>query len=214
VQSGPGSNRLKSKTLIPRKGPIATSMVHATHPWWCGRCVDQRGQMSEDVENDPKSEFKELLSERLRDSVTSADLHRFLCARKYDLNAALVMIRSWETWYYDQPLAGQSQTPRMILNDIEDPMEDLHTRLCPISHMGEDKEGRPIYWEKSGLISGHFRELIEVLNVNDMLARHVRNCVSLSSSFLQLSCLTHSPLPFPSGALSMSHGLSLEEICM
>jgi hypothetical protein len=166
----------------------------------------------QDDQKDPKSQLKELLSQRLKETVSSSDLDRFLCARKHDLNAAHAMIESWGTWYYDHRLPGQLHTPRMILEEVDDPMEELHTRLCPISHMGEDKEGHPIYWEKSGLISGHFRELIEVLSVDDMLARHVRNCVSLSSVSLCLSPAHLLPSYLLTGALDMSHGASLEEI--
>jgi hypothetical protein len=125
------------------------------------------------------SQLRTLLTPRLRNLLSSSDLHRFLLARKFDITAAVAMIQDWDNWY-NHPLSGQPCSPRDILNDIEDPMEDIHTRLCPISHMGEDKAGHPIYWEKSGLISGHFSELIEILNVDDMLARHVRNSVSLT----------------------------------
>jgi hypothetical protein len=127
-----------------------------------------------------KESLRTLLTPRLQALLSFSDLQRFLFAKKLDVNAALTMIEDWDDWYHNHPLPGQSCSPRDILNDIEDPMEAIHTRLCPISHMGEDKVGRPIYWEKSGLISGHFSELIELLSVDDMLARHVRNSVSCS----------------------------------
>lgn len=114
----------------------------------------------------------------IQNKLTKSDIKRFLLARKLDISLSLNMINSWEIWYYNTILNGQNITPRHILDQIEDPLEDLHTRLCPISHMGEDKEGRPIYWEKSGIISRSFNELINEMTVDDMLTRHIRNSVS------------------------------------
>ena len=133
------------------------------------------------------NEIKEFLSPSLQHLFFFSDLKRFYDARKGNIQQSLEMINQWEIWYYHTTLSAQTQTPRKILNEIEDPLEDLHQRLCPISHMGEDKEGHPIYWEKSGIISGRFQELIERMTVEDMLARHIRNSVNLLLLFLLLN---------------------------
>jgi hypothetical protein len=58
--------------------------------------------------------------------------------------------------------------------DSPDADEDVYTRLLPHSNLGHDKEGRPIYFEKTGVISGRMPEILELLSPDDIIIRHVR----------------------------------------
>lgn len=47
-------------------------------------------------------------------------------------------------------------------------------RFMPHANVGEDKEGHPIYWEETGLISGRIAEIRTHITDDDMVVRHVR----------------------------------------
>ena len=118
------------------------------------------------------------LTGRCKCILQPSDHLRYLNASKWDVQKALDVTIAREKWYFETPI-GEA-TPRRILAAIEDKHEHIYQApktLCPISHMGEDRVGRPVYWEKTGLISGVFSELIKVLTLDDMVERHVRNSV-------------------------------------
>ena len=91
-----------------------------------------------------------------------------------DIDKAVAMAEAWAKWY-TSPLECGTTTPLEILDNITDRNEETYTRLCPLSHSGEDLEGCPIYWEQSGYISGRFAELADHISLDDMVTRHVRN---------------------------------------
>lgn len=103
------------------------------------------------------------------------DCLRFLRARKMDPRKAADMASAWAVWA-TTPLPGSTEglTPLTILSVAEDPNEALFTRLAPYLMEGEDKEGHPIFWEKTGNGSAGFYELKQHQNHDQLLARHVR----------------------------------------
>ena len=108
--------------------------------------------------------------------LTERDMMRFLRARKMNVKKAAEMADAWWVWY-NTPVQGGSGdpvTPRNILNNPEDPNEEIYMRLMPHSNMGEDKEGRCIYWEQTGLISSRFADVNKELNADEMVIRHIR----------------------------------------
>jgi hypothetical protein len=115
-----------------------------------------------------------------RCQLTKADYMRFLRARKYDAAKAIVMINKWGSWYNGPTPCGK-KTPRTILNDIYDENEHVWNRLCPLSHMGEDKDHCPVYYEQSGLISGRFPEILNFVPMDEQVSKHIRHMVSLSN---------------------------------
>jgi hypothetical protein len=100
---------------------------------------------------------------------------RFLRARKMDPQKAADMASAWAQWA-TTPLPGSTDglTPLTILSVKEDPNEDLFTRLAPYLMEGEDKDGHPIFWEKTGEASAGFYELKQHISHDQLLARHVR----------------------------------------
>ena len=114
------------------------------------------------------------------DSATNAllddfDCMRFLRARQMDVPKAIAMATDWGIWA-KQALPGSrsGRTPLTILADVEDPDEEVYSQYCPHSLDGEDREGRPIFWEKTGEGSQQFWELKKVLSHDQLVARHVR----------------------------------------
>lgn len=108
--------------------------------------------------------------------LSDRDCMRFIRARKMDVRKAADMADKWWVWY-NTPVEGSNGiavAPRHILDNPEDPNEEIYTRLMPHSNMGEDKEGRCVYWEMSGEISSRFSEVIKELTVQDLVIRHIR----------------------------------------
>ena len=130
-----------------------------------------------DIGAEVLKQFKDSVNAEVLYLVNDSDCARFLRAREMDISKASTMANEWASWYTSTAACGTT-TPMDILDGITDRNEDVYTRLCPLCHMGEDKEGCPIYWEQSGLISGQFDELANNISLDDMVTRHIRNQVS------------------------------------
>lgn len=66
------------------------------------------------------------------------------------------------------------RTPLNILDDVEDPDENVYSQYCPHSLEGEDKGGRPVFWEQTGEGSQQFWQLKKAISADALLVRHVR----------------------------------------
>ncbi len=109
----------------------------------------------------------------LNEAVTDADCHRFLRARNYVLDASLEMILNWYVWY-NTPLPSSQYTPRDMRRRASqegDAQEPIYTEFLPHSNLGVDKEGRPLYWEKTGLISSRMSKIKTHLIEDDIFNR-------------------------------------------
>ena len=116
---------------------------------------------------------KEIKPQYLR-QLTDEDITRFYIARKYDIPNTLNMIDTWGIWY-NNLTPDNTITIRKMLDAVLDENEEVYTKLCPLSHSGEDITGCPVFYEQSGLISGRFAELCEHLSLDTLLTRHIRN---------------------------------------
>lgn len=135
----------------------------------CNECVTQ-------VEADLIPQLKSRLSDDLAAIVSDDQCIRFLRARNLDLEKSSAMLTAWWKWW-NSPLPGTTDTlPKNVLPDsVEDPKEDVYTRICPHALIGEDREGRPAYWEKTGIISANFSDLKKcVRDEDELIVRHVR----------------------------------------
>lgn len=106
-------------------------------------------------------------------SLTDADCHRFLRARNYQIQATLEMVLNWYIWF-NTILVGCSYTPRdMRRRAVEegDAQEATYRELLPHSNLGVDKESRPVYWERTGLISSRFGKIRNFLTEDDLFNR-------------------------------------------
>ncbi len=74
-----------------------------------------------------------------------------------------------------QVFAGFDGVTQSAFCRHDDPLEPVYTRLTPHAFHGEDKRGRPVFWERTGLISRNFSELKKDIPTEDILvSRHVR----------------------------------------
>jgi hypothetical protein len=109
----------------------------------------------------------------LNEAVTDDDCHRFLRARNYNLDASLEMILNWYVWF-NTTLPNCQYTPRDMrrraMNE-GDAQESVYTEFLPHSNLGVDKEGRPLYWEKTGIISSRMSKIKNHLIEDDIFNR-------------------------------------------
>lgn len=142
-------------------------------------------ESSSSTSSTPSSSAKEGAGERceaaaaaekyrgISEAVTDADCHRFLRARNYNLDASLEMILNWYVWY-NTSLSSSQYTPRdMRRRAMEegDAQEAVYTEFLPHSNLGIDKEGRPVYWEKTGVISSRMSKIKSHLAEDDIFNR-------------------------------------------
>lgn len=109
----------------------------------------------------------------LSEAVTDADCHRFLRARNYNLDASLEMILNWYVWY-NTTLSNSQYTPKDMRRRAlaeGDAQEAVYTEFLPHSNLGVDKEGRPLYWEKTGIISARMSKIKTHLMEDDIFNR-------------------------------------------
>lgn len=118
------------------------------------------------------AELRSGLSGEVNAALTDADVCRFLRARQNDIHKATDMINKWWDWW-NTPMAN-GVPPKHILDTTVDPDEELYTQHAPHALQGLDKHGRPIYWERTGLISNTYHHIKRVKTVDDLLVRHVR----------------------------------------
>lgn len=109
------------------------------------------------VEIDEGAKLGELrgsLTSEENEMLSDDDCHRFLRARNHDIHKTSDMVKKWAVWYHT-PLpktTDEEMTPANILvKQDQDKKEQIYTDLLPHSNVGEDKEGHPVYWEKTGL---------------------------------------------------------------
>jgi len=109
---------------------------------------------------------------------SDADCTRFLAARKNDgISGALKQMQKTYDWYFTElPTTKRGLTPANILYATRDD----NVRKIPVGELlphcliGEDKNGYPIYWEKSGIISQKFGEAKKTNKVSDFVSMHIR----------------------------------------
>ena len=107
------------------------------------------------VDHDSKlNEVRTALSVDVNSLLSVEDCHRFLKAKNYNLNKAVDMINKWAVWWnsplLDHKIVDTSLRPRDLFIVRSDDKEHLSADSFLSSNTGEDKEGRPIYWEKMG----------------------------------------------------------------
>jgi hypothetical protein len=95
------------------------------------------------------NELRSLLDPEINSSLSDEDCFRFLKARSYDITKATEMITKWSVWW-NIPMPGTTTAPKDVLENINDDKESLFKNFLPQSNLSEDKEGHPIYWEKTG----------------------------------------------------------------
>lgn len=73
------------------------------------------------------------------------------------------------------------------LAELADAQESIYQALLPHSNLGEDKQGRPVYWEKTGIISSRFSQIKKKLSEDEIFVRHVRQQEVMCGRFASCS---------------------------
>jgi len=107
--------------------------------------------------NDVKQLRSVLSSSGANELLSDEDCLRFLKSKNYHVPKTAEMIKQWFQWR-NTPLPGFTNVmPKNILTYVND-KESIAADLLLHANYGEDKEGHPIYWEKTG-----FGELMMIL---------------------------------------------------
>jgi hypothetical protein len=86
------------------------------------------------------------------------------------------MIRNWYDWRYKPFSEVSFLTPATLLtqSNFDDSKEALYAEYMPHSNLARDRAGRPIYYEKTGLISNQMNEILQKFTPDELIIRHVR----------------------------------------
>jgi len=91
-------------------------------------------------------------------------LLRFIRARKGDVDGAIEAYTKMVEW------RKETGVDKMLIE--EDPNEHVFQCICPHRHHGCDREGHPIYIERTGMI--RVNEVVRHTSEEDIVTRHVR----------------------------------------
>ena len=98
--------------------------------------------------------------------LTDEDCLRFLKSKNYHVPKTTVMIKQWFQWW-NSPLPGFTDVmPKNILTYVNE-KEHIAADILLHANFGEDKEGHPIYWEKTGY--GMMRMMIVMMMMMIMI---------------------------------------------
>lgn len=117
----------------------------------------------EDILTDEQQKLVETLNERMKGEVEQSALIRFLRARDYDITKAEPMLREALKWRAEVGADGVLQT--------EIPQLDLMKKLVTGSFHKQDKCGRPLYIERTGMID--IPRLVNLISQKNRLAGHI-----------------------------------------
>ncbi len=124
------------------------------------------------------AELRAALTEKVNGMVSDEDCHRFLTARQYDITKSLDMINKWAVWYEtplnEYKMDKKDLCPKDLLLIHSDEKEHLSTEAFLWSNTGEDREGRPIYFEKTGYCASRYSEIKKNFSEDEMFVRHIR----------------------------------------
>lgn len=117
----------------------------------------------EDILTEDQQKCFETLNERMKGEVETATLIRFLRARDYDIDKAEPMLREALKWRAEVGADGILQT--------EIPQFDLMKKLVTGGFHKQDKFGRPVYIERTGMID--IPRLLNLIAHKNRLAGHI-----------------------------------------
>jgi hypothetical protein len=123
------------------------------------------------------AEFRSTISDDINKVFSDHDCIRFLKARGGSVVRASQMANAWHIWRHSflnaLPPHNIPLTPNTILASPNKVPDHPRIDLLPIMHMGHDRDGRPIYWERTGYIQSRFTEVFEVFTVDELIQFHI-----------------------------------------
>ena len=143
------------------------------------------------------AEFRNGLDPKISSVLTERECTRFINARPKSMKKACEMATTWYEYDYLnyifsliifmrryewrhsllKPFAPSNiqYTPNVILLCPDQPYDQPHIHLTPVCHNGFDKEGSPIYWERTGLIQSNFGEVKKHFTADQLVLYHIQS---------------------------------------
>eukprot|EP01031_Cornospumella_fuschlensis_P027297 gene27297-32969_t len=125
------------------------------------------------------AQIRSALHEEINAAMNDFDICRFLVARNLNVEKSLEMINKWYVWYttpftdFEISPEKRALRPMDLVDGITDEKEALFGELFPFSNIGEDKQGRPIYWEKSGFVARGWSKIRQAFTDDELILRHI-----------------------------------------
>jgi hypothetical protein len=91
------------------------------------------------------------------------ELCRFLKARRWDVDAAFDQFSKTMKWRKEYNVDSLLDGPY--------PGEEIYQSLTPHMYKGFDKQGNPLYWERTGVVD--LPNLLKYVTAEDLVRRHV-----------------------------------------
>jgi hypothetical protein len=131
----------------------------------------------DDIPADVYADFRILLGSEISFELTDHDCLRFLRARNGSFEKASAMALERHNWRHTiaspLPPRGLCFSPNLLLASPNHLHTHPHIELLGASHHGFDKEGAPIYWEKTGEIQSRMHLVNEHFPVEELLQYHI-----------------------------------------
>lgn len=125
------------------------------------------------------TEFRSTVTDDISSIMSDDDCLRFLRARGGSVIRASQMAGAWNEWRHKNfnplPPRNMEFTPNTLLASPDYIENHPSIELLPISHFGSDKEGRPIYWERTGYIQSRFPEVFAAFTVDELIQYHIQS---------------------------------------
>jgi len=115
----------------------------------------------------------------VQELTSDEECERFLRQRKSNINQACNQMVKRYDWYlspFGKSLncSHKPLTPADMLF-YESPKENIFSTYGLNSFLGEDMEGNPVYWEKSGLAARHWPDIMHHVSEDEAIMRHVQH---------------------------------------
>lgn len=159
------------------------------------------------------SQLRAAIIEEANDVLEDSDCARFLRARPGSIEKATELVNSWYEWRHTLldplPPDGLRFSPNIIMANPHHLPAHPYIHLLPgkiciielfvvdnfihiicgcafsVAHHGWDKDGRPLYWEKTGTIQNNFDEVFEHFSTDELVQYHImsQECFNLRFKF-------------------------------
>lgn len=106
------------------------------------------------------AELRAVLSPEANEYVNDIDCQRYIIARDYNIEKAAARLIEYHKWHLapmsEMQIANQNMRPCDLAATPADDKEEQLKLVAKYSYNGEDKEGCPIFWERSGVSKSCF----------------------------------------------------------
>ena len=132
---------------------------------------------AEDLPREVIDDFRALLGKEASSQMSDHDCLRFLRARNGSFSKGAAMALERHEWKHTigTPLSprGLAFSPNILVACPDRLSTHPHVDLLLACHHGFDKEGAPIYWEKTGVIQSNMHIVNEHFTVDELLQYHI-----------------------------------------